>query len=177
MTTAPPSSPTARGDDVPTVAAQAVDAETAVVAAALWSRQAYSAAAALVNAAAFWRPAHEAIWRALEHLATSSDEAWDPLLVSDRMRITQEHVDYIRDVARLSDYPWVASTVIVHARRVARAAAQRHAHQVAVRLAKASTLADADEFRDQLTEAVDRLQRLARAWDAASPPGSRQGRR
>jgi len=84
------------------------------------------------------------------------------------MRVTQESINYIQEVPRIFDLPWTPANVVYRARLIARAATKRAAHQAAVSLAQASTLADHDAFRTELGVAIDRLIALVTAWDGAT---------
>lgn len=151
-------------------AAQDVDAEQYLLAAAMWSQDAYEAASRLVNASAFYRPAHAAVWATIAHLRRHS-EPCGPVLVVDHLRATGDHAT-LRAVAihQIFDLPWIPSEVPYYARIVARAATRRAAAAASVRLVQASHAADPDAFRDALTNACDRLTALAAAWDKAGTP-------
>lgn len=142
-------------------------AEELLLAAVMASEGDYRTASRLVNAAAFWRPAHSAIWAAVAYLR-SRDLPCGPALVSDRMRQAQDHIEYTRDVVRIYGLPWIPAETTHHARLIARAAVRRHVHSAAVRAAQSTTLADHDGFRRELGTAIDRLTALATAWDGAT---------
>lgn len=150
-------------------AAHDLDAELATLASAIANPQAHAAAARLVNAAAFYRPPHAAIWQAITDLHALGRPV-TRITVADHLRAAVDDRTLepaLRLLPALEDRPWMPAAVTWHARIVARNASRRAAHDTAQRLTQAVAIADPATFRAELDHAVGRLTQLARGWDQA----------
>ena len=164
MTSAPPTTEKPLSDALPF---SDIAAEQALLNAAMWSDDAYDLAARYVNHAAFYRPAHDQIWAAMAVLRATGAPT-GPVAVSDALRAAGATADTLHILPRIYTQPPSLANIAYNARLVARAAVRRHTYSAAVRAAQATTLADHQAFRDELTRAIERLTALASAWDSAS---------
>ena len=154
------------------IVAADLDAERALITAALLSKKAFLDVTAMIEPRHFFKPAHQHIWEAIEQCAPETN---DPILVAGRLRSNGFEGDEYTNTGLNRFYCDISvpATCISHATRYARriideAARRELIHAISEGAEQASSGIDAAVARDDL---LGKLAQVSTAFETRESPG------